>query len=101
MRNGMRPIHPGEILREEFVTPLGLSANALARDLHVPTNRVTALLHEERGITADTALRLARYFGTTPEFWMNLQATYDLRSEELRSAKDIATAITPRARKIA
>lgn len=101
MRNGMRPIHPGEILREEFVTPLGLSANALARDLHVPTNRVTALLHEERGITADTALRLARYFGTTPEFWMNLQATHDLRAEELRSAKEIATEITPRTRKTA
>jgi addiction module HigA family antidote len=95
MRNGMRPVHPGEILREEFTKPLGLSASALARALHVPANRVTGLLNEERAVTADTALRLARCFGTTPQFWMNLQCSYDLRSEELRSAKDIEREVQP------
>lgn len=70
--------HPGEVLREEFVEPLGLSANALAMALRVPTSRMTEILRERRGITADTAMRLARYFGTTPQFWMNLQANHDL-----------------------
>jgi len=96
MRNGMRPIHPGEILREEFLAPLGMSASALARSLHVPPNRVTGLVNEQRSITADTALRLARFFGTTPEFWMNLQCAFDLRSEEVSRAKDIAHQVTPR-----
>lgn len=94
-KNGMRPIHPGESLREEFVVPTGLSARALAGDLQVPTNRVTALLNEERGVTADTALRLARFFGTTPEFWMNLQASYELRTAEIESAKSIVENVTP------
>lgn len=69
---------PGEILREEFMIPLDLSANALALELHVPANRITAIINGTRSITADTALRLGRYFGTTPGFWMNLQAAYDL-----------------------
>jgi antitoxin HigA-1 len=95
MRNGMRPIHPGEVLREEFTEPFKLSASALARDLHVPPNRITGLLNETRAVTADTAMRLAHFFGTTPEFWMDLQAGYDLRVEELRSAKSIEAKITP------
>jgi addiction module HigA family antidote len=85
--NGMRPIHPGEILREEFLVPLNLSANALAIALGVPAPRINDVARERRGITADTALRLARYFGTSAEFWMGLQADYDLRIAE-RAAND-------------
>ena len=77
--NGMRPIHPGEILREEFLKPLNLSANALAMDLHVPAPRINDIVREKRGITADTALRLARYVGTSAEFWLGLQDDYDLK----------------------
>ena len=72
------PIHPGEILREEFMAPLELSANALANELGVTAARVNEIAKEKRGITADTALRLAKYFRTTPEFWMNLQQRYEL-----------------------
>ena len=86
--NGMRPVHPGEILREEL-DELGLSANALARALDVPTNRITAILRGQRGVTADTALRLARYFGTTPQLWQNLQKTYELRVAEIESGPQI------------
>jgi len=82
INNGMRPIHPGEILREEFLLPLNLSANALAIALGVPAPRINDIARERRGITADTALRLARYFGTSAEFWMGLQADYDLRVAE-------------------
>jgi addiction module HigA family antidote len=78
MANNMRPIHPGEVLREEVDT-LGMSARQLAAALHVPANRITGILNEQRAITADTSLRLARFFGTTPEFWLNLQMAYDLR----------------------
>lgn len=74
------PIHPGEILREEFMRPLNLSANALAQRLGVTTARVNEIANERRGITADTALRLARCFSTTPEFWMNLQQRYELEA---------------------
>ncbi|MGV8841014.1 MAG: HigA family addiction module antitoxin [Bauldia sp.] len=70
--------HPGEILAEEFLKPLGVSANALALSLRVPATRIGAILKERRGVTADTALRLGRFFGTTPEFWMNLQTAHDL-----------------------
>ena len=77
--NKLPPIHPGEILHEEFMKPRGLSQNALARALHVPPRRVNEIVLEKRGITADTALRLARYFGTTAEMWAGLQADYDLR----------------------
>jgi antitoxin HigA-1 len=72
------PIHPGEFLREDFLIPLGLSANALALALRVPVTRISEIVRERRGITADTALRLARYFGTTPDFWMKMQMSYDL-----------------------
>jgi addiction module HigA family antidote len=82
MRNGMRPIHPGEILNEEFLLPLGMSERALAQAFHVPANRVNGIVKGLRAITADTALRLSRYFGTTAEFWLNLQKTYELRVAE-------------------
>ena len=72
-------IHPGEILREEFMKPMGISQNALAIALHVPVTRIGEIVHERRGITADTALRLGKYFGTSSEFWMNLQNKYDLQ----------------------
>lgn len=77
--NGMRPIHPGEILREEFMIPLGLSANALAIALRVPAPRINDIVRERRAISADTALRLARYFGTSAEFWLGLQSDYDMK----------------------
>src|SRR5450755_4617757 len=72
------PIHPGEILRADFIEPLGLSMNRLALDLRVPVTRIAEIVHERRGITPDTALRLARYFNTSAGFWMNLQTAYDL-----------------------
>jgi addiction module HigA family antidote len=93
--NNMRPIHPGEILREEL-KELGLSARGLARDLGAPVNRITRILREERAITADTALRLARYFNSSPEFWLNLQSAYDLRCARLAVGKQIAQRVTPR-----
>ena len=93
--NGMRPVHPGEILGEEL-KELGLSANALAKALDVPTNRVTAILNGQRGITADTALRLSRYFGTTPQLWLNLQKAFELRVAELESWKHIEERVQPR-----
>ena len=81
-KNGMRPVHPGEVLRDEL-DELGLSANALSRALGVPVNRVTMILNGQRGVSADTALRLARYFGTTPQLWLNLQKTWELRQAEV------------------
>jgi len=83
------PIHPGEVLKEEFMLPLRLSANALARTLRVPTNRISAIVNADRRITADTALRLAKAFGTTPDFWRNLQKQYELDCAR-DEAKDIA-----------
>ena len=82
MANKMRPIHPGEILLEEFLLPLEITASQLARYLGVPANRISQILHHTRSITGDTALRLARFFKTSPEFWMNLQAIYDLREAQ-------------------
>jgi len=72
------PVHPGEMLREEFMKPLGISINGLALELHVPVTRISEIVNERRGITADTALRLARHFGTSPDFWMSLQKDYEL-----------------------
>jgi addiction module HigA family antidote len=90
--------HPGEVLREEFMRPLGLSSNALARELHVPPNRITSIVGAEaRAVTPDTALRLARYFGTTAEFWLNLQAAYDLSRARAERADRIVTEVRPRA----
>jgi len=82
--NRMRPIHPGEILREEFLGPLEMSANALALELKVAAPRVNDIVRERRAITPDTALRLACYFGTTAQFWLNLQSAYDLKVAELK-----------------
>ena len=94
-KNGMRPVHPGEILREEL-DELGLSANALSKALGVPVNRVTMILNGQRGVSADTALRLARYFGTTPQLWLNLQKTWELRRTEIKAGREIAERVTPR-----
>ena len=95
VKNGMRPVHPGEILREEL-DMLGLSANALARALGVPVNRITQILNGQRGVTADTALRLARYFGTTPQLWLNLQQTWELRRAEIERGDQIVARVQPR-----
>jgi antitoxin HigA-1 len=95
--NNMRPIHPGEVLREEFMEPLGLSANALAIALRVPAPRINDIVRERRGITPDTALRLARYFGTTPQFWLNLQVSYDLKITQRDVGSRIAQEVSPRA----
>ena len=78
IKNNLRPIHPGEILREEFLLPLGLSANALSLALRVPATRIHEVVRQRRGITSDTAIRLARYFNTTPQFWLNLQTNFNL-----------------------
>lgn len=78
-KNGMRPIHPGEVLREDYLEPLAMSANALATHLGVTAARINEIIREKRGITADTALRLAKYFGGSAQFWLNLQSTYELR----------------------
>jgi len=93
--NGMRAIHPGEILKDEL-DELKLSANALAKALAVPTNRITAILNEQRGITADTALRLAKFFGTSPDFWMSLQSSYDVNKARVAVGQEIETNVKPR-----
>lgn len=79
MTDLLTPVHPGEILKEEFMEPLGVSANRLARDIDVPANRITEIIAGRRTISADTAIRLGRYFNIEPEFWLNLQSGYDLR----------------------
>ena len=93
----MRPVHPGEILREEVLLELGMSANALAKALKVPAPRINDIVRERRGVSADTALRLARYLNTTPQFWLNLQATYDLRTAEIASGSRIKREVVPKA----
>lgn len=94
--NGLSPIHPGEILREEFLNPLGMTANALAMALKIPAPRINDIARERRAITPDTALRLARYFGTTPEFWLNLQTAYDLRIARNTAQDIIEREVLPR-----
>ena len=96
-KNSMRPIHPGEILREEDRVPMGMSAHALAIALRVPAPRINDIVRERRGITPDTALRLARYFGTTPEFWINLQSSYDLKVATQELGKAIEREVLPKA----
>jgi addiction module HigA family antidote len=98
MANNTRllPIHPGEILREEFLSPLGLSAHQLALALRVPATRINDIVNERRGITADTALRLSRYFGTTPRFWMNMQASWELEVAEDQLGKALQREVLPR-----
>ena len=93
--NRMSPVHPGEVLAEEL-QELGISANAVAKALAVPANRITLILNGSRAVTADTALRLARYLGTTPEFWLNLQKTFELRTAQIASEKAIMELVKPR-----
>lgn len=90
------PIHPGEILREEFLSPLGISAHQLALALRVPATRINDIVNEKRGITADTALRLSRYFGTTPRFWMNMQASWELEVAEDQIGNALLREMLPR-----
>jgi len=91
----LEPINPGEILREDFLEPLGISINRLSRDLSVPPNRISEIVNGKRSITADTALRLQRYFGVEAQFWLNLQAEYDLRVMKRRIWEDIERRIIP------
>ena len=93
--NQLAPIHPGEILREEFMKPRGLSQNALARALNVPPRRINEIVMEKRSITADTALRLARYFGTSAELWTGLQADYELRLARYEKERQIERDVEP------
>ena len=96
IKNGMRAIHPGEVIREDYLTPYRLSASALAQAIAVPTTRIHEIIKERRSITADTAVRLGLYFSTSPELWMNLQAAYDLRvAEEALQKSHHALPITP------
>jgi len=97
LKNGMRPVHPGEILREDYLVPLGMSANALAKALNVPAPRINDVVRERRGVSADTAMRLARYFGGDARSWLNLQAAYDLRVAEIQSIERIEKEIVPKA----
>ncbi len=94
--NRMRPVHPGEVLREEFLTPLGMSAHALALELRVPAPRINEIVRERRSVTPETALRLARYFGTTAQFWLNLQTSYDLKIAERQVGSKIAKEVRSR-----
>src|SRR6266446_4507477 len=91
----LNPVHPGEILLEDFLKPLGISQYRLAKDIHVPLRRINEVVLGRRGISADTALRLARYFNTTPQFWINLQAHYELDIARLAAEKAIARTIRP------
>jgi len=95
IKNGMRPVHPGEVLREDFLRPAGLTANALAKALHVPAQRINDVVRERRGVSADTAMRLARFFGGDARSWLNLQAIYDLRLAEIANARRIEREIMP------
>ncbi|MFN3549561.1 MAG: HigA family addiction module antitoxin [Mesorhizobium sp.] len=95
MTEKLDPIPPGEILLEEFMKPLGVSQNRLSRDIDVPVSRVAAIVKGQRSITADTALRLARYFGTTPQLWLNMQSAYDLRLLRARDWSEIEKRIRP------
>jgi addiction module HigA family antidote len=90
------PIHPGEILLEEFLKPLGMSMNKLAEKLHVPANRITQIVGGQRGITGETALRLARYFGTSPEFWLGMQKDFDLQVARDEFEAEVARQVQPR-----
>lgn len=94
-KNGMRPIHPGEVLREDYLKPLAMSANALAQALHVPASRINDIVLERRGITVDTAFRLVRYFGGDVQSWMNLQTAFEIRTAEATLAKQVEQEITP------
>ncbi len=94
-KNGMRPVHPGEVLREDYLLASGMSANALAKALNVPAPRINDVVRERRGITADTALRLARYFGGDARSWLMLQTNYELRLAEIANARRIEREVSP------
>lgn len=94
----LSPVHPGEILMEEFLGPLGISQYRIAKDISVPPRRINEIVHQKRSITADTALRLARYFGTSERFWLNLQAHYDLEMEKDRLGDRLEKEVTVLAR---
>jgi antitoxin HigA-1 len=94
----LNPVHPGEVLGEDFLKPLGISQYRLAKDIHVPLRRVNEIVLTRRGISADTALRLARYFKTTPQFWLNLQSRYELDRARLTAEKTIEKTIRPLAK---
>jgi addiction module HigA family antidote len=94
-KNGMRPVHPGEILLEDYIKPMGVSVRAVAIALHVPYSRLSEITKGERGVTADTALRLERYFGSEAQGWLNLQSAYELRVAETSVGKTIAKEIKP------
>lgn len=98
MSTVISPTHPGEVLLEEYLLPLGLSQNELARDLSVPPRRINEIIHGRRAVTADTALRLARYFGTTAEFWMNLQSHFELESARDRLGDSLEGGVRQRPR---
>jgi addiction module HigA family antidote len=93
--NGMRPVHPGEVLREEYLEPLGMTAAGLARALHVSAPTINDLVRERRGVTADTAIRLGRYFDTSAQFWMNLQTEYALATTYAEAGEEIEQDIEP------
>jgi addiction module HigA family antidote len=97
MAKRLAPVHPGEVLLEEFLEPLGISQYRLAKDVSVPARRINEIVHGSRAVSADTALRLARYFGTSERFWLNLQAQYDLDVEHDRIGDRIEKEVTPRA----
>ncbi len=94
-KNGMRPVHPGEVLREDYMLPLNLSANALAKALGVTPARINDIARERRGITGDTALRLVRYFGGDAQSWLNLQSMYELRLAEIAAGERINNEVRP------
>ena len=94
-RRRLPPLHPGEVLREEFLTPLGISQYRLAKDISVPPRRINEIVHGTRAVSADTALRLARYFGTSERFWLNLQARYDLEVEKDRLGTRLQREVKP------
>ncbi len=95
-KNGMRPVHPGEILKEEFLEPLGMSSNALAKELSLTPPRLNDIVRGHRGVSADTAMRLARYFDTSEMFWLNLQSEYELRVAQIQNASKIKEEVKPR-----
>lgn len=95
LKNGMRPVHPGEILLEDYIKPMGVSVRAVAMALHVPYSRLSEIIKGERGVSADTALRLERYFGSEAKGWLNLQVAYELRVAEIENGKAIAKEIQP------
>ncbi|MEO6625340.1 MAG: HigA family addiction module antitoxin [Burkholderiaceae bacterium] len=94
-KNGMRPVHPGEVLLEDYIKPMGVSVRAVAMALHVPYSRLSEITKGKRGVTADTALRLERYFGGEAGGWLNLQSAYELRSADIAAGKTIAREIKP------